>query len=127
MTADPARSRRRRAERRGRRAEDLAALWLRLKGYRIIARRFKTPLGEIDIIARRGKRVSLIEVKARARLAEARQAITPHQRGRIFRAAEFFLQRYPRYATMNLCFDAILVAPGRLPRHLIDAWRPQSV
>lgn len=126
MTIDPALARRR-AEKRGRRAEDLAALWLRLKGYRIIARRFKTPLGEIDIIAQRGRRVSLVEVKARARLTEARMAITPHQRGRIFRAAEFFLQRYPRYATMNLCFDAILVAPGRLPRHLIDAWRPQSV
>jgi putative endonuclease len=126
MTADQARARRQRAERWGRRAEALATVWLRLKGYRIIARRFKTPIGEIDIIARRGNRLSLVEVKARARLTEAHSAITPHQRGRIFRAAEFFLQRYPRYATMTLRFDAILVAPGRLPRHLTDAWRPQE-
>jgi putative endonuclease len=123
MTADERRRAHQRAEIRGRRAEGLAALWLRLKGYRIVARRFGTPLGEIDIIARRGRLLALIEVKARTRLAEASQAISPRQRRRIARAAEFFLHRYPRYTQLELRFDAVLIAPGRLPRHLKDAWR----
>jgi len=105
-------------------AEHLAAWWLRFKGYRILARGFRVAVGEIDLIARRGRVLALIEVKARPSLAEARAAITPRQRARIARAAEAFVQRHPRLATLDLRFDVVLLAPGHRPRHLPDAWRP---
>ncbi len=116
-------ARRRAAWGRGRKGEGLAALWLRLKGYRILARGYRVAVGEIDIVARRGRVVALVEVKARARLAEARAAITPLQRRRIARAAEVFLQRHPALAGCDLRYDAVLLAPGHWPRHVIDAWR----
>lgn len=114
---------RREAYGRGRRAETLAAWWLRLKGYRVLARGFRVPQGEIDLIARRGRLLALIEVKARASLDEARAAITPHQRQRIERAATVFLQRHPALTMLDIRFDAVLLAPGRRPRHIMDAWR----
>lgn len=114
---------RRRAYGRGRRAETLAAWWLRLKGYRVLARGFRVAAGEIDLIARRGRLLALVEVKARPSLAEARAAILPRQRERIARAAEVFLQRHPGLAGLDLRFDVVLLAPGRRPRHLADAWR----
>lgn len=119
------RQHRRRAWRRGRRGELLAAWWLRLKGYRILARDFRSPVGEIDLIARRGRVLALVEVKARSSLADAGEAIGRQQRERIARAAGVFLQRYPALGALDLRFDAVLIAPGRRPRHLPDAWRQE--
>jgi putative endonuclease len=118
----PARERRA-AERRGRGAEDVAAWLLRLKGYRILARHLRTPVGEIDLIARRGRVLALIEVKTRTSRDLAAGAISPRQRQRIARAGEAFLARRPDLADLELRFDALLLAPRRWPRHVVDAWR----
>ena len=107
----------------GRFAESLAAWSLRLRGYRILARRFKTPLGEIDLVARRGRLLAFVEVKARTDLEQALAALSPRQRQRTARAAEVFLMRHPDYAEHTLRFDLVAVRPWRMPRHLIDAWR----
>jgi putative endonuclease len=107
----------------GRWAESLAAWSLRLRGYRIVARRFRTPLGEIDLVARRGGLLAFVEVKARTDLDDAFAALGSRQRERTARAAELFLQRHPRYLGHALRFDVIAVRPWRLPRHLVDAWR----
>ena len=117
--------RRRTAEARGRRGEWLAAWWLRLKGYRILVRGYRTPVGEIDLVARRGAVLAMVEVKRRARMEQALEAIAPRQRRRIARAAEHFLQRHRALAGLGLRFDSLLIVPGRLPRHLPDAWRPE--
>ena len=99
-------------------------VWLlRLKRYRILARRHRNAAGEIDIVARRGNLVAFIEVKARRDLRLARESLTRVQRRRISRAAQVFLQKNPRLQSLDCRFDAMLVAPGRLPRHEIDAWR----
>jgi putative endonuclease len=107
----------------GRGAESLAAWSLRLRGYRILARRFRTPLGEIDLIVRRGRLVAFVEVKARGDLDQALVALGPRQRERAARAAELFLLRHPGYGGHTLRFDLIAVCPWRLPRHVVDAWR----
>lgn len=117
---------RRAAERRGRGAEAAAAWLLRLKGYRILARDVRTPVGEVDLIARRGRVLALIEVKARTTRAQAAAAISPRQRQRIARAAEAFLARRPDLAGLDVRFDALLLVPGRWPRHVVDAWRPED-
>ena len=118
------------ARRRGRTAEALAVLWLRLKLYRILARGSVTGrgsgAGEIDIIARRGRLVAFVEVKARPSLAEAADCLGAAQRRRIERAGAAFLARRPDLADCAVRFDAVLVAPGRLPRHILDAWRPTA-
>lgn len=114
---------RRRAQRFGRLAEGFCAWHLRLKGYRVLARGFRTPFGEIDIIAQRGGTVAMIEVKARRDFDAAVQALGRRQRDRIVRAARMFLQTRPGLAESNLRFDIMLVEPWRLPRHLADAWR----
>ncbi len=114
---------RRAAERRGRRGERRAAWWLRLKGYRILAQGFRLGVGEIDLVARRGGVLAFVEVKSRPDLDEAATAIGPIQRERIARAAHAFLQRHPKFAALSPRFDAILVAPGRWPRHIENAWR----
>lgn len=120
------RLRRQKAWTRGRRAETLAALWLRCKGYRVLARDFRSPVGEIDLVARRGATLAIVEVKARSSLAEAGEAISPRQRRRIRNAAIAFLQRHPSLGTLDLRFDAILMVPRHWPRHLTDAWRDES-
>lgn len=117
---------RRAAEARGRRGELLAAWWLRLKGYRILVRGYRAPVGEIDLVARRGAVLAMVEVKRRARAADALEAIGPRQQHRIARAAEHFLQRHRALAGLDLRFDSLLIVPGRLPRHLPDAWRPDA-
>lgn len=112
------------AHRLGLRAEMLAALLLRLKGYRILATRLKTPAGEIDMVARRGRALAIIEVKARADATAAAEALQPRQLKRLERAAAHFLGRNPALAGLDLRFDVVLVTPRRLPRHMKDAWRP---
>jgi putative endonuclease len=107
----------------GRWAESLAAWSLRLRGYRIVARRFRTPLGEIDLIAQRGRLLAFVEVKARTDLEQALIALSPRQRQRTARAAELFLLRRPDLAGHTLRFDLVAVRPWRMPRHLVDAWR----
>jgi putative endonuclease len=112
------------AHRLGLRAERRAALLLRLKGYRILATRLKTPAGEIDMVARRGRALAIIEVKARADEKGAAEALQPRQLKRLERAASHFLGRNPDLADLDLRFDVVLVTPCRLPRHIPDAWRP---
>ena len=113
---------RRRAHIYGLRAEWLAALLLRLKGYQVLDRRFAAAGGEIDLVARRGETVAFVEVKARDDLDAAAFAITEAKRRRIGRAARVWLARNPWAAALNLRGDAVFVAPGRLPRHLVAAY-----
>jgi putative endonuclease len=112
---------RQKAERRGRRAETLAAWLLRAKGYRIIARRFRCPAGEIDLVAARGRTLVFVEVKTRGDVGIAAESLLPHQRRRIRNAAQAFLQRRPDLADRFMRFDAVLVSG--FPRHQTDAWR----
>ena len=118
-----ARRRRRRARRFGRLAESLCAWHLRLRGYRIVARGFRSPVGEIDIVARRGGVLAVVEVKGRGDLATAADSLGHRQRRRIARAAEAFVKAWPGYAGLDLRFDVMLVRPWGLPRHLTGAWR----
>jgi putative endonuclease len=113
---------RRAGYRLGLRAEVLAALFLRLKGYRILARRYQNPVGEIDIVAKKGKALVFVEVKARPSMDIAHESIRKNQRARIVRGAEAYLSRNPKYVNHDLRFDAVLIAPGRWPRHLISAF-----
>jgi putative endonuclease len=106
----------------GLRAEAVAALMLQLKGYRILARRFSAPVGEIDLVVRRGRWLVFVEVKARGTLVAAAESIRPMQRARIVRCAEAFLARHPQFAAFDMRFDAVLVAPRHLPRHLKAAF-----
>ncbi len=115
---------RRRAEKRGRRGELLAAALLVCKGYRILGRRVKTRAGEIDLIARSPRGVvCFVEVKARPDLGLATEAIGSRQRARIVRAAELYLAG----KRSEMRFDVITIVPGRLPQHFKDAWRPDDV
>tara|TARA_R110002074_G_scaffold55008_7_gene136868 strand:- start:2886 stop:3272 length:387 start_codon:yes stop_codon:yes gene_type:complete len=122
--AAPGTDGRRRAERWGRGAEALAALLLILKGHRILARRARTPAGEIDMIARRGRVLVFAEIKARASLETGTEALAPRQRDRILRAAEAFMRTRPDLAGLDWRFDLIVVAGGWRLKHLKDAWRP---
>ena len=117
------RGRRRQARGRGRRAEALAALFLACKGYRIVKRSFRTQLGEIDIVARRGTTLAMVEVKYRPRKDDAAWSITPAQCQRIELCARGFIAAHPNYAGHHIRFDAVLMAPWRWPTHLRDAWR----
>jgi putative endonuclease len=96
-----------------------------LKGYRVLARRYKSPAGEIDLIVRRGDTLAAIEVKARADFDIATEAVTRRQQQRIMRAIAHFLGGRPDLATLAARFDVMLVAPRRWPRHLVDAWREE--
>ena len=113
------------AHRRGLGAERLCLWALRLKGYRILAQRYRTPVGEVDLIARRGKVIAAVEVKARHDQAAAGEAIGARQRRRIARALTHFLGSRPDLAMLSPRFDVMLVAPGRWPVHLVDAWREE--
>jgi putative endonuclease len=92
------------------------------KGYRIAARRYKTPLGEIDIVARRRGLLVFVEVKARARADDAAEAVTERARGRIISAAELWLAHHPDDGSREIRFDVMLVAPGRIPQHIANAF-----
>lgn len=98
-------------------------LWLRLKGYQILDRRLKTPVGELDLIARRGKVICFVEVKARSTMESALDALGTRQRRRIERAAAWWCANRQYDPTISLRFDLIAVAPGRRPVHVMDAWR----
>src|SRR5690349_3691057 len=112
VTAQPAfepSPERRAAFRRGLSAESRAAILLRLKGYRILARRWQSAVGEIDLVAKRGKLLVFVEVKARARLDDAAEAVTQRQRRRIASAAGAWLASHPEHANASIRFDALLV------------------
>lgn len=113
---------------KGIRAERWAQAKLRLSAYAVLTQRYKTPVGEIDLIARRGKTLVCVEVKARATAQAALYAVSPHQQRRIAQAASHFIAQYPQYAHHTLRFDVICVIPRPhwLPQiiHLKDAWRP---
>lgn len=115
---------RRAARRRGVIAEQVAAGWLRLKGYRVLERDFRHPVGEIDIVARRAGVIAFIEVKYRATADQAREAIDMRKRHRVTNAAGAWLAAHPDDAGCGVRFDALLLSPWRLPVHLRDAWRP---
>ena len=113
---------RRRAERWGRRAEFLCVCSLRLRGYRILARRFRVPFGELDIVARRGNTLAIIEVKARRTEDLALDAVPPRTRRRLRNAAAVFIQRRPSLARLSPRFDLMVVTPYAWPRHIAGAW-----
>jgi putative endonuclease len=110
------------AFRTGLSAESRAAAVLIAKGYRILARRFRTPHGEIDIVARRRNLLAFVEVKARETLDDAAYAVTPRQQARIIAAAQVWLMAHPEHALYDLRFDALLIAPRRFPRHVLAAF-----
>jgi putative endonuclease len=112
---------RRKAERQGRRAERIAAWWLRLRGWRILAMRARTPVGEVDIVARRGRTLAFVEVKARASADAAELALDDWRLRRVARAAEALAARHARPGE-TVRIDAVFVVPGRLPRHVPNVW-----
>lgn len=113
---------RQRAERGGRRAEAIAAFWLRLKGWTILARRARTPVGEVDLVARRGQTLAFVEVKARATQIEAERSLDDWRLRRVAAAAHALAPRYERDGD-TLRIDAIFIVPRRWPRHMEDVWR----
>jgi putative endonuclease len=116
------RDRRRRAARRGLRAETVALVFLMLKGYRPLARRYGGKGGEIDLIMRRGRAIAFVEVKARDALEAAIEAIGPGKRRAFSRAAAHWLTLNPWASAFDLRADAVLVVPRRLPRHIVAAF-----
>ena len=110
------------AFRTGLSAESRAAAYLMAKGYRILAKRFRTPHGEIDLVAKRWNLLAFVEVKARATLDDAALAVTPRQQARIVDAAQAWLVMHPEHDDFELRFDAILIAPRHLPRHVLAAF-----
>jgi putative endonuclease len=110
------------AFRTGLSAESRAAAFLIAKGYRILAKRFRSPYGEIDLVARKRNLIAFVEVKARASLDDAAWAVTPRQQQRIINAAQAWLMAHPEHAEFEMRFDAMLIAPRSLPRHLLAAF-----
>lgn len=110
-----------RAYQRGHYSEYAAAAYLMAKGHRILARRFKTHLGEIDLITKRGRRVAFVEVKHRATIDDCQAAVTPLNRRRVHAAANLWLARHQPYQDFDLGFDLIFIVPRRWPMHLVNA------
>ncbi len=117
---------RRRAERFGRLAELVAAVFLVLKGYRVHARRARTAAGEVDLVASRGEYLAFVEVKARPALDAAQAALGNRQRDRILRAAASWRAAHPRLAHLTPRYDLVLIAPWRWPVHHRAAWLPEG-
>jgi putative endonuclease len=109
------------AERRGRSGEIVAPLWLNVQGWSIVARRVRTPVGEIDLIARRGRTTLFVEVKTRATKAELDLAIDHQRLSRVAAAANMMAARFARPGD-DIRIDVILLAPWSLPRHIRNAW-----
>jgi len=122
VSADDRLDRKRRSERKGRRAEWLAALALMLKGYRIAALRYRTPVGEIDIVARKGDLIAFVEVKARRDLAAGVDAVSYPAQRRIAAAGELFISRQRDSARLSWRHDVVVVSPWQWPVHLEDAF-----
>lgn len=112
---------RQRAEGWGRRAEMIAAWWLRLKGYRVLARRVRTPVGEVDLVVRKGRCLVFVEVKARPDAERAAASLTYANQRRVFRASNALLARFGKGCAAAR-IDAVLVTPWRLPQHVVGAW-----
>ena len=110
------------ARRSGRLAEVWATIWLMAKGYRILGFRLKTPLSEIDLLAQRGDTLAVVEVKSRTRLETALEAVSFDQRDRLRRAGAQLAATRPGLKGLNVRLDLLALAPGRLPRHVPDAW-----
>lgn len=115
---------RRLAYRLGLSAETRAAWALRLAGYRILATRFKASQGEIDLIARRGRLIAFVEVKARATREAAVEALDDRTARRIAAAADWWILKNPAYRDFDQRFDLVAVVPGRWPHHMTDMFRP---
>lgn len=111
------------AEARGRRGENFAAWWLRLRGWRVLGQRVKTSRGEIDLIARRGKLVTFVEVKWRSTPGQLDQSIDEYRLRRVAAAVEAVAHKFMR-AGDTVRIDVMLLAPRRLPRHIVNAWQP---
>ncbi len=111
---------------RGHRLERLAALYLQIKGYKILKVRYKTPGGEIDVVARRKNTLVFVEVKGRRDMASALESVTMRNRLRVETAARHFLAAHPHFAGLDMRFDAIVFAPPFSFRHLDNAWRARS-
>lgn len=123
-------NRRRQAHDFGLKAEKIAAWFLRLKGYRIIAERYRNHAGEIDLLAMRGNMLVAVEVKARKSMAECESSITPHKQAKIMRAMEGLMASHGKIAGLaraserNIRFDVLWIVRGLWPHHIKDAWRP---
>lgn len=115
------------ARRDGRRREVLAAVWLMLKGYRILGFRLKTRQGEIDLLAQRGRVLAVVEVKSRTNAIAALEAVTPAQRARLLRAGRAVMAGRPALKGLELRLDLIAMAPRALPRHIPGAWRDDAL
>jgi len=117
---------RRKAEARGRWAEGVAAWFLRLRGYRILARRAKTPVGEIDLVAARARILAFVEVKSRRLRHEAQWAVAPRQVRRITKAARYWIAGHPAFAGHDCRFDIVIVSPYQMPMHLQNVFQHQG-
>jgi len=111
------------AERRGREGERLAAVFMRLKGWQLLAQRVKTPRGEIDLVCRKGGMVAFVEVKWRKRSEDLDSAIDQWRLSRVAAAVECVAHNYAQSGE-DIRIDVILLAPGTLPRHIVNAWQP---
>lgn len=111
------------AYRRGWVAENIAAWYLRFKGYKVLVRRYKTKVGEVDIIAARGGVLTAVEVKARKDADTGLLSVSGEQQQRVMRAMSHYMQRHKAYQDFDVRFDVIVVSRRRLPRHLMSAWR----
>lgn len=116
-------AKKRAAYHKGCQAEEQAALMLSSKGYEILSRRYRSPAGEIDLVAARDKHLAFVEVKARRNLSEAAWSITPRQQRRIADAASYWLQNFPEYQDLNMSFDAVLIASSQVSEYIPDAFR----
>jgi putative endonuclease len=121
MTASKAR--RQQAYQKGRNAEDEAAGMLATRGYEILTRRYRSPVGEIDLVASNGRHLAFVEVKARRNLADAAWSVTPRQQRRIADAASHWLQTFPQYQDRDMSFDAVLIAGSQKTEYIADAFQ----
>ena len=120
-------AKRRKAWRLGWSAETICVIWLQFQGYRIIARRQRTPVGEIDVVARRGRVLAIVEVKVRADRTKALESVSRRQRKRLERAAQWLLAGRTDLAHLNIRYDVMAIAPWRMPTYISDAWRTDDI
>lgn len=114
---------RRQREQRGRNAESQAAAFLEGHGYTILARRLRTPAGEVDLVAGRPPLLAFVEVKARASVGKGLYSLSERQAARIAAAAEYYLAEHPEHAQSLIRLDLVIIVPGQPPRHFPNAWQ----